>query len=113
MSAMRDGICPHTFLPRRYVTSSGQASSLWRSSFTSSLLFRNIPKTEAVGRLQDLIREHGAWVDPIVALNGGDAVAILSHRNAIGSIYNSAYEEFFAGALRRYDSRCCWLFAFQ
>src|SRR2546423_15053214 len=113
MSAMRDGICPHPLLPRRYVTSSGQASSLWRSSFTSLLLFRNIPEAEAVDRLQDLIREHGKWVDRIVALNVGDAVAILSHRNAIGSIYNCAYEEFFARALRGYDSRCWWLFAFQ
>ncbi|HEX8076342.1 MAG TPA: flavodoxin-dependent (E)-4-hydroxy-3-methylbut-2-enyl-diphosphate synthase, partial [Chthoniobacterales bacterium] len=24
----------------------------------------NIPEAEAVGRLQDLIREHGKWVDP-------------------------------------------------
>jgi (E)-4-hydroxy-3-methylbut-2-enyl-diphosphate synthase len=26
----------------------------------------NIPEAEAVDRLQDLIREHGKWVDPIV-----------------------------------------------
>ena len=25
----------------------------------------NIPEAEAVDRLQDLIREHGKWVDPI------------------------------------------------
>jgi (E)-4-hydroxy-3-methylbut-2-enyl-diphosphate synthase len=24
----------------------------------------NIPEAEAVGRLQDLIREHGKWVEP-------------------------------------------------
>jgi (E)-4-hydroxy-3-methylbut-2-enyl-diphosphate synthase len=38
----------------------------------------NIPEAEAVGRLQDLIREHGKWVDPIAAINVGDAVASLS-----------------------------------
>jgi (E)-4-hydroxy-3-methylbut-2-enyl-diphosphate synthase len=32
----------------------------------------NIPEAEAVGRLQDLIREHGKWVDPVVA----DPVAV-------------------------------------
>ena len=25
----------------------------------------NIPEAEAVSRLQDLIREHGKWVDPL------------------------------------------------
>ena len=32
----------------------------------------NIPESEAVGRLQDLIREHGKWVDPVVT----DSVAV-------------------------------------
>jgi (E)-4-hydroxy-3-methylbut-2-enyl-diphosphate synthase len=38
----------------------------------------NIPEAEAVGRLQDLIREHGKWVEPTAALQVGDAVASLS-----------------------------------
>ena len=29
----------------------------------------NIPEAEAVDRLQDLIREHGKWVDPVLALS--------------------------------------------
>ena len=28
----------------------------------------NIPEAEAVNRLQDLIREHGKWMDPAPAL---------------------------------------------
>jgi (E)-4-hydroxy-3-methylbut-2-enyl-diphosphate synthase len=27
----------------------------------------NIPEAEAVDRLQDLIREHGKWIDPVPA----------------------------------------------
>jgi (E)-4-hydroxy-3-methylbut-2-enyl-diphosphate synthase len=38
----------------------------------------NIPEGEAVDRLQDLIREHGKWVEPIASVNAGDAVASLS-----------------------------------
>ena len=38
----------------------------------------NIPEAEAVDRLQDLIREHGKWMEPTAAINAGDAVASLS-----------------------------------
>jgi (E)-4-hydroxy-3-methylbut-2-enyl-diphosphate synthase len=38
----------------------------------------NIPEAEAVERLQDLIREHGKWVEPTMALNADDAVAGVS-----------------------------------
>ena len=38
----------------------------------------NIPEAEAVERLQDLIREHGKWVEPVAAVNAGDAMAAVS-----------------------------------
>jgi len=38
----------------------------------------NIPEAEAVDRLQDLIREHGKWMEPTAAINAGDVVASLS-----------------------------------
>ena len=38
----------------------------------------NIPEAEAVDRLQDLIREHGKWVEPAPMVNSGDAMATLS-----------------------------------
>ena len=38
----------------------------------------NIPEAEAVNRLQDLIREHGKWMEPTAAISAGDAVASLS-----------------------------------
>jgi len=38
----------------------------------------NIPEAEAVNRLQDLIREHGKWVEPTTAVDVGDPVASLS-----------------------------------
>ena len=31
----------------------------------------NIPEAEAVDRLQDLIREHGKWVEPAEAIGAG------------------------------------------
>ena len=37
----------------------------------------NIPEAEAVERLQDLIREHGKWVEP-ATVNAGDAMANVS-----------------------------------
>jgi len=38
----------------------------------------NIPEAEAVERLQDLIREHGKWVEPVAAVNADDAMAAVS-----------------------------------
>jgi len=38
----------------------------------------NIPEAEAVNRLQDLIREHGKWVELTAAVDVGDPVASLS-----------------------------------
>ncbi|MFN2621736.1 MAG: (E)-4-hydroxy-3-methylbut-2-enyl-diphosphate synthase [Chthoniobacterales bacterium] len=38
----------------------------------------NIPEAEAVGRLQDLIREHGKWAEPPAAVKVVDAVESLS-----------------------------------
>jgi (E)-4-hydroxy-3-methylbut-2-enyl-diphosphate synthase len=35
----------------------------------------NIPETEAVDRLQDLIREHGKWVEPASAIPTVEFVA--------------------------------------
>ena len=37
----------------------------------------NIPEAEAVGRLQDLIREHGKWVEPAEPVNAGVEAASL------------------------------------
>ena len=40
----------------------------------------NIPEAEAVDRLQDLIREHGKWVDPVVEANTESADEVGSTR---------------------------------
>jgi (E)-4-hydroxy-3-methylbut-2-enyl-diphosphate synthase len=37
----------------------------------------NIPEAEAVGRLQDLIREHGKWVEPVAPVSAGVEAASL------------------------------------
>ncbi len=34
----------------------------------------NIPEVEAVDRLQDLIREHGKWVDAPIACEGPNTI---------------------------------------
>ncbi len=40
----------------------------------------NIPEAEAVDRLQDLIREHGKWVEPVVGVNTESVDEVIAPR---------------------------------